>query len=118
LFCGIFIDRPRFAIVIAVVIITLADLIAIRSIPIAQFPDIVPPQVTLATNYPGADPEVIENCRRPRGGHLEKGDLPRGVPAGLMNLPPLRRCSNCAAYEIVPRRRGERRRRRDDQTPR
>jgi HAE1 family hydrophobic/amphiphilic exporter-1 len=59
LFSGIFIDRPRFATVIAVVI-TLADLIAIRSIPI-QFPDIVPPQVTLTANYPGADPEVIEN---------------------------------------------------------
>ena len=60
MFSGIFIDRPRFAIVIAVVI-TLAGLIAIRSIPIAQFPDIVPPQVTLTANYPGADPEVIEN---------------------------------------------------------
>ena len=60
MFSGIFIDRPRFAIVIAIVI-TLAGLIAIRSIPIAQFPDIVPPQVTLTANYPGADPEVIEN---------------------------------------------------------
>src|ERR1700674_1715636 len=60
MFSGIFIDRPRFAIVIAVVI-TLAGLIAIRSIPIAQFPDIVPPQVSLTANYPGADPEVIES---------------------------------------------------------
>jgi HAE1 family hydrophobic/amphiphilic exporter-1 len=60
MFSGIFIDRPRFAIVIAVVI-TLAGLIAIRSIPIAQFPDVVPPQVSLTANYPGADPEVIEN---------------------------------------------------------
>jgi len=59
MFSGIFIDRPRFAIVIAIVI-TLAGLIAIRSIPIAQFPDIVPPQVTLTANYPGADPEVVE----------------------------------------------------------
>jgi hydrophobic/amphiphilic exporter-1 (mainly G- bacteria), HAE1 family len=41
MFSGIFIDRPRFAIVIAVVI-TLAGLIAIGSITIAQFPDIVP----------------------------------------------------------------------------
>src|SRR6476661_10503958 len=57
---AIFIDRPRFAIVIAVVI-TLAGLIAIRPIPIAQFPDIVPPQVSLTANYPGADPEVIES---------------------------------------------------------
>jgi hydrophobic/amphiphilic exporter-1 (mainly G- bacteria), HAE1 family len=59
MFSRIFIDRPRFAIVIAVVI-TLAGLIAIKSIPIAQFPDIVPPQVTLTAVYPGADPEVIE----------------------------------------------------------
>ena len=59
MFSGIFIDRPRFAIVIAIVI-TLAGLIAITAIPIAQFPDIVPPQVTLTANYPGADPEVVE----------------------------------------------------------
>src|SRR5689334_20970711 len=60
MFSAIFIDRPRFAIVIAIVI-TLAGAIAITSIPIAQFPDIVPPQVTLTANYPGADPEVIES---------------------------------------------------------
>src|SRR5271169_2446958 len=59
MFSGIFIDRPRFAIVIAIVI-TLAGLIAISAIPIAQFPDIVPPQVTLTANYPGADAEVVE----------------------------------------------------------
>src|ERR1700736_6106385 len=59
MFSGIFIDRPRFAIVIAIVI-TLAGLIAITAIPIAQFPDIVPPQVTLAAFYPGADAEVVE----------------------------------------------------------
>ncbi|HTP93367.1 MAG TPA: multidrug efflux RND transporter permease subunit [Xanthobacteraceae bacterium] len=59
MFSGIFIDRPRFAIVIAIVI-TLAGAIALSSIPIAQFPEIVPPQVSLTANYPGADPEVIE----------------------------------------------------------
>ncbi|MGB6760751.1 MAG: multidrug efflux RND transporter permease subunit [Xanthobacteraceae bacterium] len=59
MFSNIFIDRPRFAIVIAIVI-TLAGLIAISAIPIAQFPDIVPPQVTLTANYPGADAEVVE----------------------------------------------------------
>jgi hydrophobic/amphiphilic exporter-1 (mainly G- bacteria), HAE1 family len=58
-FSSIFIDRPRFAFVIAIVI-TLAGLIAIVVIPIAQFPDIVPPQVTLSATYPGADAEVIE----------------------------------------------------------
>src|SRR5690242_18078671 len=59
MFSGIFIDRPRFAIVIAI-LITLAGAIAITAIPIAQFPDIVPPQVTLTANYPGADAEVVE----------------------------------------------------------
>src|SRR6202167_1844451 len=59
MFSGIFIDRPRFAVVIAIVI-TLAGAIAIAAIPIAQFPDIVPPQVTLTANYPGADAEVVE----------------------------------------------------------
>ena len=59
MFSGIFIDRPRLAIVIAIVI-TLAGLIAITAIPIAQFPDIVPPQVTLTATYPGADAEVVE----------------------------------------------------------
>jgi hydrophobic/amphiphilic exporter-1 (mainly G- bacteria), HAE1 family len=59
LISGIFIDRPRLAFVISIVI-TLAGLIAITRIPVAQFPDIVPPQVTLSATYPGADAEVVE----------------------------------------------------------
>src|SRR5207244_13195606 len=59
MFSDIFIDRPRLAIVIAIVI-TLAGTIAITAIPIAQFPDIVPPQVTLSGTDPGADAEVVE----------------------------------------------------------
>ncbi len=59
MFSSIFIDRPRLAFVIAIVI-TLAGIIAITAIPIAQFPDIVPPQVTLSATYPGADAEVVE----------------------------------------------------------
>jgi HAE1 family hydrophobic/amphiphilic exporter-1 len=59
MFSSIFIDRPRFAVVIAIVI-TLAGAIAISAIPIAQFPEIVPPQVTLTASYPGADAEVVE----------------------------------------------------------
>src|SRR5882757_7007110 len=59
MFSGIFIDRPRLAIVIAIVI-TLAGLIAIFTIPVAQFPEIVPPQVTLTATYPGADAGVVE----------------------------------------------------------
>ena len=56
---AIFVDRPRLAFVISIVI-TLAGLLAIFSIPVAQFPDIVPPQVTLTANYPGADAELVE----------------------------------------------------------
>jgi hydrophobic/amphiphilic exporter-1 (mainly G- bacteria), HAE1 family len=59
MFSDIFIDRPRLAAVIAIVI-TLCGVIAIATIPVAQFPDIVPPQVTLSTAYPGADAELIE----------------------------------------------------------
>ena len=51
---AVFVDRPRLAFVVSIVI-TLAGLIAILVIPVAQFPEIVPPQVTLTANYPGAD---------------------------------------------------------------
>src|SRR5260221_4926669 len=57
---GIFIDRPRLAFVVSIVI-TLAGLLAILQIPVAQFPEIVPPQVSLTTLYPGADAEVVES---------------------------------------------------------
>ena len=53
----IFIDRPRLSIVISVVI-TIAGLIAITQIPVAQFPDIVPPQVQVSGAYPGASASV------------------------------------------------------------
>src|SRR3954454_3109020 len=56
----IFIDRPRLAFVVSIVI-TLAGILAIVAIPAAQFPDIVPPQVSLTTLYPGADAEVVES---------------------------------------------------------
>jgi multidrug efflux pump len=54
-----FIDRPRLAFVVSIVI-TLAGILAIGAIPLAQFPEIVPPQVSLTTLYPGADAEVVE----------------------------------------------------------
>ncbi|MBK1722250.1 efflux RND transporter permease subunit [Thiocystis violacea] len=56
----VFIDRPRLSIVISVVL-TLAGLIAITQIPVAQFPDIVPPQVSVSTAYPGASASVVES---------------------------------------------------------
>ena len=56
---AVFVDRPRLAIVIAV-IITLAGLLSILRIPVAQFPDLVPPQVQVTANYPGASAAVVE----------------------------------------------------------
>src|SRR5262245_25473410 len=55
----IFIDRPRLAVVISIVI-TLAGAIALTQIPIAQFPNIVPPQISVTANYPGAGSQVVE----------------------------------------------------------
>jgi hydrophobe/amphiphile efflux-1 (HAE1) family protein len=56
---AIFVDRPRLAVVIALVI-TIAGLIALTRIPVAQFPDIVPPQVEVAAFYPGASAADVE----------------------------------------------------------
>ena len=55
----IFIDRPRFAAVISIVL-TLAGLIALTRLPVAQFPDIVPPQISVTASYPGAGADVVE----------------------------------------------------------
>jgi hydrophobe/amphiphile efflux-1 (HAE1) family protein len=57
---SIFVDRPRLAIVIAIVT-TIAGLVALYSIPLAQYPDIVPPQVSVTTFYPGANSAVVDS---------------------------------------------------------
>src|SRR6202047_2188912 len=59
MFPPIFVDRPRLAIVIAVVT-TIAGFLALFSTPIAQYPDIVPPQVSVTTVYPGANSAVVD----------------------------------------------------------
>jgi multidrug efflux pump len=56
---AIFVDRPRLAVVIALVI-TIAGLIALSRIPVSQFPDIVPPQVQVTATYPGASAADVE----------------------------------------------------------
>ena len=53
-----FIDRPVFASVVSL-LITLAGLICIFTLPVAQFPEVVPPNVTISTSYPGANAEVV-----------------------------------------------------------
>src|SRR6202023_837742 len=56
-----FIGRPIVAIVIAVITV-LGGLVAMRALPIAQFPDIVPPQITVTATYNGADAQTIEQA--------------------------------------------------------
>ena len=59
MFSAIFVDRPRFAIVIAILTV-LAGGLSLMRIPVAQFPDIVPPQVSVTARYPGASAAVLE----------------------------------------------------------
>jgi multidrug efflux pump len=54
------IDHPIFATVISIVI-TLAGAVAMFGSPIAQYPDVTPPQITVAATYPGADAETVAN---------------------------------------------------------
>jgi hydrophobe/amphiphile efflux-1 (HAE1) family protein len=56
---SVFVDRPRLAIVIAIVT-TIAGILALVTIPIAQYPDIVPPQVSVTTVYPGASGSIVD----------------------------------------------------------
>ena len=53
-----FIDRPIFAGVLSLLIF-LAGAIALRSLPIAEYPEVVPPSVVVRAQYPGANPRVI-----------------------------------------------------------
>ena len=59
MFSSIFVDRPRLAVVIALVT-AIAGLISLLAIPVAQFPNIVPPQVSVTASYPGASSEVVD----------------------------------------------------------
>ncbi|MEP0322227.1 efflux RND transporter permease subunit [Bauldia litoralis] len=54
-----FIDRPKFAFVIAIVMV-IAGLLSMLSLPIAEFPELTPPQVQVTATYPGANAEVVE----------------------------------------------------------
>jgi hydrophobe/amphiphile efflux-1 (HAE1) family protein len=54
-----FIDRPKFAFVIAIVT-TIAGVLAIAALPVAEFPDLAPTQIQVSAKYPGANAEVVE----------------------------------------------------------
>ena len=59
MFSRFFIDRPIFAAVLSIFLV-LAGLAAMRTLPIAQYPEIAPPVVTVRAVYPGASAEVLE----------------------------------------------------------
>src|SRR4051794_26123921 len=56
---AIFVDRPRLAVVISLITM-IAGLVSLLVIPIAQYPEIVPPQVQVTTVYPGGNSSVVE----------------------------------------------------------
>jgi hydrophobic/amphiphilic exporter-1 (mainly G- bacteria), HAE1 family len=61
LFIDFFIKRPIFAAVCSIVL-TLVGLLAIPSLPIAQYPDLAPPQVTITSTYVGASSDIVESA--------------------------------------------------------
>ncbi|HMA67874.1 MAG TPA: efflux RND transporter permease subunit, partial [Desulfosalsimonadaceae bacterium] len=56
----IFIQRPRLAIVISIVI-TLSGLIAVFALPVAEYPSITPPVIRVTAAYPGASAQVVKD---------------------------------------------------------
>ncbi|MGN0854258.1 MAG: efflux RND transporter permease subunit [Kiritimatiellia bacterium] len=59
-FSRTFIERPRFAMVIAIVL-TIAGVMAITSLPISQYPQLTPPEISVTYNYPGANAREVLN---------------------------------------------------------
>ena len=57
-FSQFFIDRPIFAAVLSIVILIIGG-IAFPSLPVSQYPEVVPPTIVVRASYPGANPEVI-----------------------------------------------------------
>ncbi len=59
MFSAFFIDRPKFAFVIAILMV-LAGALALTQMPVAEFPEVTPPQIKVSATYPGASAEVVE----------------------------------------------------------
>jgi len=60
MFSRFFVRRPVFAWVIAILIM-LAGMLAIRTLPVAQYPDVAPPSVKISATYTGASAQTLEN---------------------------------------------------------
>ena len=77
-----FIDRPIFASVLSAVIL-IGGLASIQSLPIAQFPDILPPEVQVAAFYPGASAEVVAETVAGKAAEDHKQKATRHKPGSL-----------------------------------
>lgn len=60
MFSKFFIERPRFALVVAIVM-SIAGIICALGLPVKQYPDVAPPQIQVRATYPGADAETLAN---------------------------------------------------------
>jgi multidrug efflux pump len=58
MFCKFFVERPIFAIVLSLIIV-IAGLVAMKVLPISQYPSITPVQIQVTTTYPGADSKTV-----------------------------------------------------------
>ncbi|MBY0527184.1 MAG: efflux RND transporter permease subunit [Gemmataceae bacterium] len=58
MFSHLFIDRPIFATVLSIVIVIVGT-VALTKLPIAQYPEVAPPTITVTANYPGANAKVV-----------------------------------------------------------
>ena len=59
MFSAFFVKRPKFALVVSLVL-TLAGILAIITMPVAEYPQIAPPQIVVSGVYPGASAEIVE----------------------------------------------------------
>jgi len=60
MFSKFFIERPRFAAVVSVVIF-LAGLLCLTKLPVEEYPEIAPPSIRVSANYTGADAETVRD---------------------------------------------------------
>ena len=58
MFARFFVDRPIAATVLSIVIVLLG-LVGLETLPIAQYPEVVPPTIQVTANYPGANAKVV-----------------------------------------------------------
>src|ERR1051326_7155984 len=92
MFSRFFIDRPIFATVISVVI-TLAGLVSVGTLPVAQYPEVTPPTVQVTAFYPGANAQtVLDTVAAPIEAQVS------GVE-GMMYMSS--RCTNDGAYNLT-----------------